>query len=276
MTTGSLVSARGIDVSNNNGTINWQQVASSGIDFAIAKVSEGTGFTDRFFPGHWAGMAANGILRGGYHFARPSLNSAQAEADFFIAGIAAAGGLRETDLVVLDLEDPDTTGDLSDWTLQWLERVRVAMGYKPILYSGRYYLQEHGCTTPLIAQYPLWLAAYQATMPANVPPWPTYLIWQYSDGGSIPGISGNVDLDSAGSLADLKAAGKPSATPTPVDPSVVQTGPFAGMTLDQLQAKAEGLLNAVAYLGDTLGDTLIATANEAERVRIEQVGPRPS
>lgn len=64
--------------------------------------------------------------------------------------------------------------------------------------------------------------------------------------------------------------------PVPVpSPVTVQSGPFAGLTLEQLDAKAQGLLNATAYLGDTFSDSLTALAKEAQRVRVEQVGPRP-
>jgi hypothetical protein len=67
----------------------------------------------------------------------------------------------------------------------------------------------------------------------------------------------------------------PAPVPAPAAP-VVASGPFAGMTLEQLQAKAEGLLTATAYLGDNLGDSLTALAKEAHRVRVESVGPRPT
>lgn len=205
--------SRGIDVSNNQGQIDWAAVAGSGVEFAIAKAAEGTGFLDRFFAGNWAAMKANGLVRGAYHFSRPSSTGAVAEAEFFLACLNHAGGLEPGDLVVLDLEDPDSGGDLSGWTLQWLQHVHAAVGFKPILYSGRYYLQDHGVAVPAIAEYPLWLAAYQTDMPANVPPWPTYLIWQYSSSGSVPGVAGDCDMDTVYDLNELRAYGMPGDVP---------------------------------------------------------------
>ncbi len=271
----------GIDVSNNNGSIDWSAVASSGIAFAIAKVTEGAGFFDRYFPANWQGMKANNILRGGYHFARPSLNGAIAEADFCLASINQSGGLDVGDLVVLDLEDPDAAGDLSAWTLQWLQHVESAVGYRPILYSGRYYLQEHGCAIPAIAQYPLWLAAYQGEMPANVPPWPTYLLWQYSDSGTIPGVRAAVDMDTVYNLDELRAYGKPGTTqpapPPPPDTSALQARIVE--LEDQVAAlsqQRDGLINALAYLADNvIEDQNKAQSAEARRVRTESIGPRP-
>ena len=37
---------RGIDVSNNNGRIDWTQVPNSGVAWSYAKATEGTWFTD--------------------------------------------------------------------------------------------------------------------------------------------------------------------------------------------------------------------------------------
>jgi hypothetical protein len=45
--------------------------------------------------------------------------------------------------------------------------------------------------------------------------------------------------------------------------------------VDDLTKKRDGLIVAVSYLGDTMADSLTALAKEAQRVRAEQVGPRP-
>src|SRR3954470_13299282 len=80
----------GIDVSNHNGTINWTSVRSAGKDFAWAKATEGTSFTDAYFNGSSGhnmdnGMAA-GVLMGAYHYARADVNSdANTEAAHFVA-----------------------------------------------------------------------------------------------------------------------------------------------------------------------------------------------
>lgn len=55
----------------------------------------------------------------------------------------------------------------------------------------------------------------------------------------------------------------------------MQGGPFAGLTIDQLQTKAEGLINALAYLADRQTDRSNEDAAEAQRVRAEFVGARP-
>jgi hypothetical protein len=45
---------------------------------------------------------------------------------------------------------------------------------------------------------------------------------------------------------------------------------------DPKDAKIAGLISALAYVGDDVGDRVQAIANELRRVRIEQVGPRPA
>ncbi len=46
----------GIDVSHHQGAIDWQAVASAGIDFAYAKATEGSQFVDGQFASNWSGM----------------------------------------------------------------------------------------------------------------------------------------------------------------------------------------------------------------------------
>jgi hypothetical protein len=77
-------------------------------------------------------------------------------------------------------------------------------------------------------------------------------------------------------LVMAEAGAAPVPTPTP-PPSVwtVPSGVFAGMTGPELQAHAEGLVGAVAYLADTVGDGQIALIKEMQRVRTEQIGARP-
>ena len=45
-TCGTGPTVKGIDVSKWQGTINWDQVKSDGVEFAIMRVSDGTSYTD--------------------------------------------------------------------------------------------------------------------------------------------------------------------------------------------------------------------------------------
>jgi GH25 family lysozyme M1 (1,4-beta-N-acetylmuramidase) len=64
-------------------------------------------------------------------------------------------------------------------------------GYTAGIYANKDWFSNHIYTSEL-TQYVLWLAQYAVT--------PTYTatrydMWQYSSKGSVPGITGNVDLD---------------------------------------------------------------------------------
>lgn len=206
----------GIDVSNNNGRIDWDQVAGAGVAFAIAKVSEGVGFVDPDFAGHWAEMKRVGLVRGAYHFARPSRNGPIAEAMRFLAALNAGGGVEVGDFVALDLEDdnPGTPPDLQEWASRWLELVEQQLGFKPMLYSRTEYLLRRGCANDAtLAEHGLWLAAFGDARPDPTPGWPFFAIWQYSEDGSVPGVAGDCDLDRFNGTRDLLLRyGKPAAS----------------------------------------------------------------
>ncbi len=199
----------GVDVSNNNGAIAWERVAGAGKTFAICKATEGINFRDAFLPLNLAGCTAHGLARGVYHFARPSRNSAAAEAAFFVAVVRDI--LAPGDLVALDFEDEDLPvgAEGGVWALAWLEAVEAALGFSPLIYTYPSYVHERNVTTPGLARYPLWWASYDLTAYPPPAPWGQYAIWQYTANGKVPGIAGDCDLDSfEGPIEDLRALGQ--------------------------------------------------------------------
>src|SRR5512140_694194 len=148
----------GRDVSHYQLTINWTYVKNSGITFAWAKATEGTGYTDHYFVSNETNAKANGIPIGAYHFARPSANptltganSADSEAAHFwaVAGnYVQSGGSYMVPM--LDWEDVYCTNQLSTatmsaWVNQWCTtvsnyaRAKGIAGMKPVVYTGVWY-----------------------------------------------------------------------------------------------------------------------------------------
>ena len=74
----------GIDVSSNQGAINWASVAPH-VDFVYAKATEGTYYRNVDFANQYNGPYDYGVIRGAYHFAVPSNSSGTAQADYFVA-----------------------------------------------------------------------------------------------------------------------------------------------------------------------------------------------
>jgi lysozyme len=98
---------RGIDVSDNNGEVNWQAVADAGIEFAMIACSYGkTGRHDRFLE-NVNGAHAVGIKVGAYHYSY-ALTPADAllEVENCRTAIDEAGVFLELP-VFYDMEDAD-------------------------------------------------------------------------------------------------------------------------------------------------------------------------
>lgn len=185
------MSVLGIDVSSYQGVIDWDSVAAAGYDFAIIKATEDDGYENPYFLESWVNAKHVGLIRGAYHFARPSLLDAAAEANYFLAIV---GELEQGDFLVLDIEAGD--GDLGPWALEFLRHVESQVGFKPFVYSGAWFTGPHGfADDTALAEYGLWLASYTAAMPAAPAPWQFVAIWQYTDKGVVPGIKGDVDLN---------------------------------------------------------------------------------
>jgi GH25 family lysozyme M1 (1,4-beta-N-acetylmuramidase) len=216
----------GIDVSHYQNVIDWALVAASGVRFAFAKATEGTGYVDPTYATNRAGAAANGIAFGAYHFARPDLhpNGAITEADHFVDTAQVIPG----DLVpVLDVERSGSLSPaaLTQWILDWLGEVTARTGVKPMVYTSPIgWSNRTGDTTAIVdAGYTmLWVAHWNVgapTVPGNDWEGQGWTFWQYGDCGRVPGIQGCVDTDWFNGL-DLQPATIPSPDTTPPVASV--------------------------------------------------------
>lgn len=148
------MSIKGIDVSNNNGKIDWLATSKTGIDFAICKITEGATFFDEYFTENWVSLENYNIIRGAYHFA--SLEDPTAEAKYFCGKLKLIGGLNPGDFLVLDIEEGN--GDLTQWALTWLQTVQNTLGVKPWIYSYLSFFDEHFYNPSKLSNYPIWVA----------------------------------------------------------------------------------------------------------------------
>jgi hypothetical protein len=89
--------------------------------------------------------------------------------------------------------------------------VQDQVGFRPLLYSGPYFLAEHGCiNVPTLCEFGLWLASYRATWPPTPRCWPFIAIRQHTSSLSVPGVTGPCDGDYFnGTRAQLVRYGKP-------------------------------------------------------------------
>lgn len=207
---------KGIDVSYYQSTIDWSKVKGAGVKFAIARVSDGTGFEDPKFAANWSGMKSIGIVRGVYQFFRPAQDPIK-QADLLVDTIDKLGTLPTDMPPVMDVESVDgqSASTIRSNMKKWLDRVENRTGRKPIVYTAAFMSSAIGTGW---TSYPLWVANYGTTCPTMPSDWTKWKFWQSSSTGSVAGISGNVDMDSwNGTLQELLDWTSPPK-PTPPAP----------------------------------------------------------
>ena len=188
-----------VDLSHFNTVTDFNTVKAAGIVGLIHKATEGLSYTDPAYLSCRAQALSAGLMWGAYHFGDD--NDGVAQADHFLSVVNPT----PTDLLVLDFEQNFAGGKaIPSMTLaqaeQFVARVESVTGRYPGLYSGSYIKQLLGNSpNAVLANCWFWLSEYGPN-PIVPPAWPTWTMWQYTDGNvgpephSVPGI-GNCDRD---------------------------------------------------------------------------------
>ena len=192
--------SNGIDVSAHQGVIDWKTVADSGVDFAMIRCgfrgqTKGSIYEDKYFKTNVREAAANGIKIGIYFYST-AINETEAleEAAWVVKKI---GPYRITYPVVYDFEDfenyrcSEVNGErATENALAFLNYVK-SYGYEPMMYANKYDITNRMSRSSFNCKF--WLAHYtsQTNYKGN------FNMWQYTSKGSVPGISGNVDMNVA-------------------------------------------------------------------------------
>ncbi|HBU81778.1 MAG TPA: hypothetical protein DEF35_09080 [Paenibacillus sp.] len=199
---------QGIDVSRYQGTIDWVKVKASGMTFVFIKATEGQTYTDPNFVSNVKGALSAGMLVGTYHFLKATKEAvAKAEAAHYAKSLEAVGGAKALQLPpVMDYENnPNgiSKAQINIVAKAFLTELERLTGVKPIIYTGNSFAGNFDTS---LSGYDLWIARYSNTkVPDDQPAWKNWTIWQYSDAGKVPGITGNVDLNEFnGNLTELK------------------------------------------------------------------------
>jgi lysozyme len=206
----------GIDISSNQGAVNWTAISTAGISFVIARATLGGHSTDSQFVTNRNGSRNAGLFHGAYHFFWP-LTPWKDQADNFVN---AVGALQPGDLPpAVDLEEAfptnnpghDVWNDVpSDQRLAmiqgWLQAIEQRLGMTPLIYTRQNFIENLlGNGVQQLVDYPLWIAHYEVPQPAMPAGWATWRFWQYMENCNISGMEGNVDRDKFnGSVGDLK------------------------------------------------------------------------
>lgn len=185
----------GIDVSKWQGDIDWQKVKASGVQFAILRAGYGrfAGQTDKTFAQNYQNAKAAGLFVGAYHYSyAKNAEQARAEAEYCLSLIKG----KVFDFpICYDVED-DSQKDLSKDEISaivtaFCETLEKA-GYYVSVYMNLAWLNTK-LREDIFEKYDIWLAHWAKETTCKR----AYGIWQYTSGGQVNGIKGNVDLDCA-------------------------------------------------------------------------------
>ena len=188
----------GIDISRHNGSIDWNAVKSSGVDYVIIRCgyrgsSSGALITDQNFQSNIKGATAAGLKVGIYVFSQ-AVNEVEAVKEASLA-VSLAKGYKLTYPIFIDTESSGGRADKIDVATRtavvnaFCQTVQSA-GYQAGIYASKSWF-ETKLSMGSVGNYRIWLAQYAAA--------PTYSgrydMWQYSSKGTISGINGKVDLN---------------------------------------------------------------------------------
>ena len=195
---------KGIDVSRYNGAVNWAQVNASGLDFALVKAGYGNDISQKepLFDTDVSGALAHRLAVGAYWFGYAvSPEDARKEAAVFQAVLSPYRG-KLAFPGAYDFEDDslryfrEQTGrepanaEIDAIARAFLDSMKAA-GWYVCLYTNLDFIRTGRFPAATLKAYDLWLADYSGS-----PDYPCG-IQQTSDTGTVPGISGDVDLDVA-------------------------------------------------------------------------------
>ena len=192
---------KGVDVSEWQGKINWAKVKTAGVDFAILRCGYASTYPDKQWHNNVQGCLSSGMPFGVYLYSRAtSPEEASKEADFVISQLKSEY-LTGADLafpVYFDMEDSKMVGKNYAAIAQAFFDKLTAAGYPVGTYANLSWWNKR-LTSPVFDKYSKWVAAYNASIGLTYAPMSNFSegngIWQFSDYGSVPGISGRVDLN---------------------------------------------------------------------------------
>lgn len=220
----------GIDVSQWQGEINWEQAKAGGLDFAMIRAGWGQSGIDTQFERNISECNRLGIPCGIYWFSyayTPELAAKEA-----LRALEAVKPYRLEYPIAFDYEGDSqstakqngvavTKGLVSSMARAFCRAVQAA-GYYAMVYTNPAYLAQY-YDADIPKEFDIWLAQWPSKPDLKARPAQAGGIWQYTSSGSVPGISGRVDMDAA--YVDypqlIAAAGmnKPGGAAKPQEPA---------------------------------------------------------
>ena len=187
----------GIDLSAHNGVPDFDSIASAGIDFVYLKASEGVSFRDASFLRNYSQTRKYGLTVGAYHFFRFDCDGRGQAFNL----MKAIEGCRLDMPLVIDIEEAGNPANHSTELI--ISRLETMVSYlKAYGYPVMIYTNKNGYTRFIKPAYEqtdsetgsgteLWICSF------TNPPLPhrQWSMWQHSHKARVPGVKGNVDIN---------------------------------------------------------------------------------
>lgn len=189
----------GIDVSEVQGNICWNQVKQDGVQFAILRAGYGAGDIDVQFRKNAEGCVRENIPFGVYwlsyaytsEMARREAESCIETVEEYSLSYPVCFVFGEEAVKYAGSKGVSITKGLAAELVEgFCNRVKEK-GYLPMFYSSKEFLNEMFEDT-LCKKYPLWYAQYEKVYCSH-----NAVIWQYTNEGSVRGIVGHVNKNKA-------------------------------------------------------------------------------
>ena len=263
----------GIDVARYQGTIDWSQVAASGVQFAMIRVGYRTQKTGEIVADtnakyNMQEAQANGIKIGVYFFSTAvTTDEAVQEADYI-------SQYQITYPVAFNCEGFENA-DSRQYAMTQSERTDMAIaflneiynrGYTPMFYAAKNEMlgDAKWDTSRIEKTYKIWVSQYPSV------PYPqtaqsdytgTHAMWQYTNQGTVAGISKPVDVDIAYFGYAGTADAKSDVTPETVGADAEALMNFSDVNETVTAKQSTNLRNIPSQGSDA---TVVATLQNGE------------
>jgi GH25 family lysozyme M1 (1,4-beta-N-acetylmuramidase) len=193
-----LTGGIGIDVSKWQGNIDWSQ-AKTAISYAIIRCGyrgskTGALAKDPYYEKNMKGAKANGVKVGIYFYSNAGSEAeAVEEASLAVQLAKEQGGVSLPIYIDIEGSMSNNSPDLNTAIANAFVKTVNAAGYRGGVYSGYNFFNMHMNLNGILSNASIWCARYNTYCGLKR----HYDIWQYSSKGSVPGISGNVDMNTS-------------------------------------------------------------------------------
>jgi len=179
----------GVDVSNYQGSVDWDEMASQDIDFAFIKATEGSSHVDKSFQDNWSKIAETDIYAGAYHFFSFE-SSGKTQAENYINTVGSLEG-KMRPAVDVEYYGSKAREDLDYEAIKaelgvLLEELEAEYGVKPVIYCT--YKAYDNIICGDFDDYDLWIRNIYITPDVTLSG--RWMYWQYTDKAELSGYSG--------------------------------------------------------------------------------------